>query len=327
MKFLIIGLGSMGKRRVRNLQAIGDHEILGVDLSKEKRNECEEKYKIKTFEQVRDVELNNYDAIIISTPPDHHNEWLEFAIDNKKPVFVEASVILNGLNEIDLKAKEKNILVAPSCTLRFFTPIKMLKNIVESDKYGRFINFSYHLGQYLPDWHPWEKVGDSYTGKKETSGAREMVAFELTWLTDIVGMPESFKGFYGKTMDFGVEIDDTYAISFKFRNAFGNMLIDTTARFGTRTLILNLEKAQILWRWDIKNIRIYEADSKSWQEITFETGKAEKGYNENITEDMYIDEMKSFISAIKGEKDFPNTLMEDIKILEILNNFEKQNNN
>ena len=39
MKFLVIGLGSMGKRRVRNLQALNEKEIVGFDPKIERAKE------------------------------------------------------------------------------------------------------------------------------------------------------------------------------------------------------------------------------------------------------------------------------------------------
>ena len=81
MTFLIIGLGSMGKRRVRNLQVLKAGEIIGLELKEENRKEAEEKYGIKTFDNVDKINLEEIDAVIISTPPDKHNEWIDFAIE------------------------------------------------------------------------------------------------------------------------------------------------------------------------------------------------------------------------------------------------------
>jgi len=42
LAFLQIGLGSMGKRRIRNLFANGEKNVIGFDLSPERRKETEE---------------------------------------------------------------------------------------------------------------------------------------------------------------------------------------------------------------------------------------------------------------------------------------------
>jgi predicted dehydrogenase len=313
----------MGKRRIRNLQALGVVKIIGFDPQLIRCQEVSEKYGIQAFRDMGLVRIDEMDAVIISTPPDHHNEWIDFAIKNGKPAFVEASVILEGLPDLDEQAKMSGTLIVPSSTLHFHPAIKIIREIVAGGEYGRVVNFSYHMGQYLPDWHPWEKVGDSYTGKKETSGAREMVAFDLTWLVEIIGFPRDVVGFYGQTMNFGPEIDDTYAIAIKFANAFATFLVDTTARYYIRHLIMNLENAQIMWRWDKQIVTLYNANTKSWSDIPLPVGKAADGYNPNIFEDMYIDEMRAFIEAVNGKEEFPNSLDKDIEILSILYQVER----
>jgi len=323
-KFLIIGLGSMGKRRIRNLQYLKMKEILGFDPNANKRKEAEEKYNIKIVSNFQKAIKENPDIFIISTPPDKHNEYIKLAIENKKSAFVEASVILEGLEELNNEAKKKNVLIAPSCTFRFHPAIKKIKKIVKEGKYGKITNFTYYLGQYLPDWHPSENIKNFYVGKKETSGAREMVSFELTWIVDILGFPKGIIGFHGKTLKMGVDIDDTYAFALDFGDKFGSMLIDVVSRYAVRSLLLNMERCQITWRWDEDLIRVYDADSKKWNNYFYKKGRASEGYNENIIEDMYIEEMKSFIGALTKRRKFPNSLKDDIKILKLLNKIEEK---
>ena len=326
MKFLQIGLGSMGKRRIRCLKKLGFNDILAFDLSSQRRNEVKEKYGVTIIDSLKGIDFSEIDAMIISTPPDKHDEYIELAIKMKTPAFIEASVVLGKLEELEKAASKAGVLIAPSCTLRYHAGIKKIIEIAKSGKYGKVTNFTYHSGQYLPDWHPYENVKDFYVSNKETGAAREIVPFELAWLVDITGFPVGVKGFNGKTMDVGAEIDDTYVIAMKFKdNIYGMLNIDVVSRYATRNLILNMEKAQILWRWDENNIKLYDANTKNWSTIEYALGAAAEGYNKNIAEDMYVDELNAFIKATKGECKFPNTLAEDIAILKVLEAAEKSN--
>ena len=325
MKALQIGLGSMGKRRIRNLLSVGIKDITGFDKREDRRREAEDKYQINTFAELTADLLSESDILIVSTPPDRHLEYLKLAVKHGKPAFVEASVIKEGLKEVSESAKEANTLIAPSCTFRFHPGVKIVKDIVLSGKYGKLCNFIYVMGQYLPDWHPWEDIKDFYVGKKETSASREMVPFELTWLLDITGYPEEVFAFYSATHNMGVDIDDTYNVNFKFKEFLGTLIVDVVSRFATRSLIMNLEKAQIRWNWEERRIRLYEAENKSWKHFDEPTGKAESEYNKNIIEEMYVDEMSAFVNSAKGIKHFPNTLDEDIGILSILEKAEQTN--
>lgn len=322
MKFLVIGLGSMGKRRIRCLKRLGYGDILGYDLRDDRRREVEERYNMRTISNLDDVVVSESDAIIISTPPDKHNQYIGLAIENKKPAFVEASVILEGLAELNSLAKKQHVLIAPSCTVRFHPAIKDIRNIVASRQYGKATNFSYHSGQYLPDWHPWENVKDFYAGRKETGGCREIVPFELTWIVDVMGMPKKVGGFFGKTTDVGADVDDTYVLSLDFGEAFGNLTVDVTSRYATRGLILNMERGQILWRWDEGVVKLYDGVSQRWINYYYPQGQTVEGYNKNIIEDMYIEETNLFISAIEGKRAFPNSLDDDIEVLKLLYKLE-----
>jgi len=321
MKFLVIGLGSMGKRRVRCLQALGYSEITGFDLRSDRRSESVEKYSIKAIGTISHEEIEQYDAIIISTPPDCHTQYAKMAIDANKPMFIEASVILDEVEEIK-KYNINDTFIAPSCTLRFHPMIKGITEMVKSTKYGKITNFSYHSGQYLPDWHPWENVTDFYVSKRETGGGREIVPFELSWMVGTIGWPVDVKGYFEKTIDFGANIEDSYAIVLKYPSAVGTLIVDVASRYAVRNLVLNLEKAQIQWKWDDECFKLYEVETNQWIEHKQPQVAAADGYNKNIGEGMYVEEVSNFIDGFLGKRAYPNTIDDDIKVLELLNKVE-----
>ena len=288
----------------------------------ERRDQARKRYHVETVERIADVPFDKIGAMIIATPPDKHNQYIKLAIDQGKPAFVEASVILQGLPELNDLAKDNGVLIAPSCTMMFHPALKRIKAIVRSQQYGKVTSFCYYSGQYLPDWHPWENIRDFYVSKKETGGCREIVPFELTWIVDLLGFPTAVTGFYGKTFDFGVDIDDTYVFSMSFGNAYGSIMVDVVSRYALRNLILNMEEAHITWRWDENFIRVYEPANNRWIDCDLPKGVAEQGYSKNINEDMYIDETNSFIDALWGKSTFPNSVDDDIKVLSLLHKFE-----
>ncbi|MDE2223440.1 MAG: Gfo/Idh/MocA family oxidoreductase [Candidatus Omnitrophica bacterium] len=318
MKVLQIGLGSMGKRRIRNMQTLGIRDIIGFDYRDDRRVEAQERYGIVAVDKLTPALLKERDIYIISTPPDKHNECITLALKYCKHAFVEASVISTGLRDFERRAKAQGVRIMPSCTFRFHPAVKRIKNIVDSGEFGKICNFSYHMGQYLPDWHPWESIKSFYVSKRLTSAAREMVPFELTWMVDIMGMPRSVFAFKGRNHDMGVDIDDTYAITLNFKGFQGTLLVDVVSRFATRSFILNLEKAQIRWNWEDGAVKLYDVSRKQWQIFKNPEGRRVKGYNPNIIEDMYVDEMDLFFKALRTRRPFPNTLKEDAAVLGIL---------
>jgi len=212
----------------------------------------------------------------------------------------------------------------------FFHPaIKKIAKIVKNGDLGIISNFLYHSGQYLPDWHTYEDVSEFYVSNKNTGGGREIVLFELTWITLVLGFPKRVVGLYKNTIQIkGAEqIDDTYNLLMDYGNSIFNLSVDVVSRFATRRLTINGAKKQLHWNWDDNMIKIYDPGSGNWNEIKYETTSAQSGYNKNITEQMYVDEMSAFLKAANNESVFPNSLEHDHKVLKILYAVENSDNN
>ena len=322
MKTLVVGLGSMGRRRIRCLQSLGVTSIWGYDTRPDRRDAAVGEYGVETRATLRARDVAAFDTVIVSTPPDQHHRYMGWAIAAGRPCFVEASVIAEPLPALLARARQNNALVAPSCTLRFHPAIRDIKEIVGSARYGKVCNFSYHCGQFLPDWHPWEKVSDYYVSNPATGGAREIVPFELTWLVDVLGWPQRAGGLRMKTMDVGADIDDTYVALLQFERFAGALVVDVVARKAVRRLTLNLERASLFWDWDEGTVRVYEAESRRVIEFQQPEAGAHAGYHQSIGEAMYIDEIRSFLAAAAGTGSFPHSLEDDIRVLELLKSIE-----
>src|SRR5260221_7338585 len=100
MKFLIAGLGSMGKRRIRNLTYLNAGEISGFDPRSDRRDEASSKYGICTFGEFSEAMASKPDALIISTPPDLHMPYMLAAANAGIHFFCEASVVDHGLDNL-----------------------------------------------------------------------------------------------------------------------------------------------------------------------------------------------------------------------------------
>ncbi len=324
MKILIIGLGSMGKRRFRNLKALKEEDIIAFDLREDRRKEVEEKYGIRTFANFEEAMKEKPDVFIISVPPDIHLEYQLYAAKNNIHFFTEASVVKDGLEEVIELLKDKDIVGAASSTLRFHPAVKRIKELVDNDKIGKLCTFTYHSGQYLPDWHPWEKVSDYYVSKKKTGGGREIVPFELNWITWVFGEVASVSAIVGNTLNMGEGIDDVYHALLTFKSGLiAHLLVDVVSRYAYRQFKLLGADGVIEWDWNTKQVGVYNPKNKKWKYYKEDSGVAQEGYNPNIIEEMYIDEMKHFLNSVQKKEQYHYTLEEDYKILELLYKIEE----
>jgi len=323
-KFLQVGLGSMGKRRIRNLlfNGIKAEQIFGFDISADHCHEAEQRYGIKTFSDFKDAVRIKPDAMIISTVPNAHHRYFLYAAKHKINFFVEATTVEKGYDKL-FSLLDDSFVAAPSCTFRYFPAIKIIKKIVRSGRIGKILSFTYHLGQYLPDWHPWEDYRRIYFAQKETGGCREMFVFELIWLLDLLGSKvKKVKGFVKKISDLEMPADDVYSANLLFENnVVGNMMIDVISRWPFRTLRLIGTEGILEWEWLAYQLKIFNVKNKKWKTLKIKKGRKEKGYV--ATEDMYQEEMDHFLKALKREKKYPYSFREDQTILKTLVKLEK----
>lgn len=320
-KFLVIGLGSMGKRRIRCLQALGKHIICGFDTRLDRRTEVAEQYGITCYDDFkRALDQESIGAFIISVPPDMHHHYMKVGVERGIPFFVEASVVDDGMAELIEQLKLKPIVVAPSATLVFHPAIAIIEKLVKSGELGKISNIIHHSGQYLPDWHTYEAVSDFYVSNPATGGGREIVPFELSWFTKIFGFPKRVCGNFRKTISIpGADrIDDTYNVLLDYGDFLASLTVDVVSRHATRRLMINGDQKQLVWDWDENCVRLFNPQKGEWEQISYDMGEAATGYNTNIGEQMYIEEMRNFVDAITGERPFINTLENDYRILQLL---------
>ena len=324
MRFLIVGLGSMGKRRVRNLQFLKAGELAGFDPREDRRREAAEKYGIQTFGDFDEAcSAFKPDALVISTPPDLHVRYAKLALENDRHYFSEASVVDDEMDElIALSREHPQAVAAPSCTLRYHPSIQTIKLLVEGDEFGKPLLFTYQAGQWLPDWHPWEDYRSFYVSRRETGACREIVPFELSWLTWVLGPISVITGMRDKLSTLDADIDDTYQVLLKFRSGLlGHLLVDVIARAPVRSLRLCSEHATIEWDGAKGKVRLFRASTQAWEDIPEPERIQEPGYV--YAENMYIEEMRDFVAACRGEKQWGYSLEDDKRVLNLLSLMEE----
>lgn len=325
MKILVLGLGSMGKRRIRNLQELKINEIVGYDINQDRCKQANELYKIEIAESLDSALNKKPDGVIISTPPDKHKEHALLAIERKIPFFTE----VNTMNPEDMQdiiemCKKNNVNGMPSCNIIFHPSVIKIKEKIKENKIGKILTFNYHSGTYLPDWHPWEKLSDYYVFKKETGGGRDQIMWEFPWIYQILGKPHKISAFTKKKGDFDADIFDVYDLLIEFENGIiGHIMVDVIQRPQSRFCEIIGTNGTIRWEYDNKKVTIYNAENKIWEDYPEKDDY--KGYTVEIPKpgfsikdvglgESYIDEMKCFLKMIKDNTE-PSFTLEDEKIL------------
>lgn len=184
---MVVGLGSMGRRRIRLLKKLRPEICLcGVDRNRERRVKVEEEFALRTYDSIeRALQLEGPEAAVVSTSPLTHASIISECLSRGLHVFTELNLVPDGYQENMALAKEKGLELFLSSTFLYREETRYLIDRVK--KCDQPLSYRYHVGQYLPDWHPWESYKDYFISDVRTNGCRELFAIELPWLCAAFG--------------------------------------------------------------------------------------------------------------------------------------------
>jgi predicted dehydrogenase len=315
----------MGKRRIRNFQQLGIKKIVGFDLNEDRRKEVEKLYDITTISNIKEGLDKKPDCMIISTPPDLHYVYAKMAIKNNIHFFTEVNLNSNDISKIIQEIKHKKIVGVPSSTMLFHPIIKQLSKLINEGVIGSSLTVYHHFGHYLPNWHPWEDYKKFYVSKKETGAAREVVPFELVWMTHLFSDIHSVYGNIDKISSLEANIDDIYQIIIEFSNGIKcTFIVDVISEPAINETRIIGDKGIIFCDHNLGIIKIGKGNK--WKEVKIKTGKIAKGYKGNTPADStYVEEMKSFFDAISKKSKIQHTFNDELKILKVLDSIENSN--
>lgn len=321
---LVVGLGSMGKRRIRLIRQIDSNQtVCGVDARESRRRESEELFGIRTYSNVQDaVSQENPEAGFVCTPPLSHHAVISQLLHNGLHVFTEINLINDGYEENMKLAREKGCVLFLSSTFLYRNDIQYMINRVK----GQRVNYIIHIGQYLPDWHPWESYKHFFVSDKRTNGCREIMAIDFPWILAAFGRVKDVHVRSSKNSDLELDYDDNYILSIEHESGTkGVIIIDLLSRKAVRSALIYSDKLQISWTGVPDSLTEYDIESKTDRIIQTYSEKTEhqKAYAANIIENAYRDEIRTFVGVIAGTDKAQYDFQEDLYTLSLIDRVEK----
>lgn len=326
MNIVVVGLGSMGRRRVRLIKkTYPNFNVVGIDSRLERREQAERELEIETSQSLEET-LKQFkpECAIVSTSPLSHASIIEMCLRYDCNVFTELNLVLDKYeSNMDL-AREKNKVLFLSSTCLYREEIQYIDRIV-NDTVGTK-NYNYHVGQYLPDWHPWETITDFFVGDKKTNGCRELMAIELPWLIKTFGDIVSFEVISCKTTTLPIQYNDTYLLLLEHEGGNRGLLaVDVVSRKAVRNLEIYGENIYLTWDGTPEGLRQFDYINKKEETIRFyDFVDKQEGYASFIIENGYQNELDTFFDLVKGKGKPRYTFQDDFNTLKLIDKIEEK---
>ena len=317
MKYLIAGLGSIGRRHFRNLIALGEKDIVLLRTRKATLPDYElAGYPVETNIQ-RALKKHKPDAVIVANPTALHLDAAIPAAEAGCHILLEKPVS-NSLDRFDIlqqAARESGSKILVGFQFRYHPTLNKARELILANAIGKVLTVHAHWGEYLPQWHPWEDYRQSYAARTDLGGGViRTLTHPLDYLRYLIGEVESLWSFNGHISPLEMDVEDVAEIGLNISNgAIGGVHLNYVQRPPRHTL--EIVGTQGTLRWDnadgVLQLQTFPAPFASYSDDppapVMETFSPPEGFDRN---QLFISQTCHFVETVKGESE-PICRLED----------------
>lgn len=324
MKFLIAGLGSIGRRHFRNLIALGEKDIVLFRTRKATLPDDELAGHPVETDIHEALQKHKLDAVIVANPTSLHLDVAIPAAEAGCHILLEKPVAdsLERLDTLQQAAKKTGSRILVGFQFRYHPTLNKARELIRSNALGKILTVHAHWGEYLPQWHPWEDYRQSYAARADLGGGViRTLTHPLDYLRFLIGEVDSLWSFNGHISVLELDVEDVAEIGLKFSNdAIGGVHLN----YVQRPPVHRLEIVGIngTLRWDntdgLLHFHQMTAPFGSFSDnppapVT-QTFSPPEGFERN---QLFVAQTRHFIETIRGEKEPVCTLEDGIRALEL----------
>ena len=313
MKILIMGLGGIGQRHLRNLRFLrgNDVEIIAYDprsslpvltdqLKVEEGTNLEEKYNLVIFQDIEQALAQKPQIAFICNPTSLHVPAAIRAAREGCALFIEKP-LSHDLEQVDelIDLVDRNGLAAVvGYQMRFHPCLKRLHGLVQEKKVGRILSVRAVVGEYLPGWHTYEDYRQGYAARKDLGGGVILSQIhELDYLYWLFGLPRRVYGLGGHLSRLEIDVEDTAEILMECEldgHLFPVSLHqDYVQNPPSRFCEIIGDAGKIMA--DIRSLKVDGFDGKG-------NHVEASSYESFQRNQLFLDELKCFLDSLQGEK-------------------------
>jgi predicted dehydrogenase len=311
MRILIAGLGSIGRRHLRNLRALGENDIVLYRTHRATLSD-DELAGLPVETDIRRALDRKPDAVIIANPTALHLDVaipaaeMGYAILLEKPI----SHSLERVDKLEEAAKNNNSRILVGFQFRFHPTLQKAAKLLKSGSIGHVLSVRAHWGEYLPHWHPWEDFKQGYAARSDLGGGVILtLSHPLDYMRWLCGDVDALWAFTG-ALNLGLSVEDTAEIGLRFASgAIGSAHVNYNQQPPAHHLEIVGSQGSLQWNNADGILRVYRVETKSW-----ETFSPSEGFERNM---MFFDEIRHFLGVARREEEPLCTLQDGKKALEL----------
>ena len=316
-KFLIAGLGSIGRRHFRNLVALDERDIVFLRTRKASLPDDElEGYPVETDIGAA-LQKHKPDAVIVANPTALHLGVAIPAAEAGCHILLEKPVShsLDGLDTLQKAAEKSASRILVGFQYRYHPTLNKARGLIRGGALGHALTVHAHWGEYLPNWHPWEDYRQSYAARAELGGGViGTLTHPLDYLRYLLGEIDALWSFNGHVSPLELDVEDVAEIGLKFSSGvIGGVHVNYVQRPPVHRLEIVGTDGTLHWDNADGALRFYKmpAPFGSYSDPppapVMETFTLPEGFERN---DLFIAQTRHFLNVVRGTES-PVCTLED----------------
>lgn len=322
MKFLIAGLGSIGRRHFRNLVTLGEKDIILFRTRKATLPDDELAGYPVEMDLAEALKMHKPDAVIVANPTSLHMEVAIPAAQAGCHILLEKPIAdsLARVDELRQAAVQSGSKILVGFQFRYHPTLKKARELLQADAIGKILTVHAHWGEYLPQWHPWEDYRQSYAARADLGGGViRTLTHPLDYLRYLIGEIDSLWSFNGHVSSLELDVEDVAEIGLKFSNgAIGGVHLNYVQRPPRHRLEIVGTEGMLSWDVFLGLLHFHKMSapfgtySDIPSEPIIETFTPPQGFERN---QLFLAQTRHFVEMITGKSEPRCTLADGVQSL------------
>ncbi len=312
MKFLVVGLGGIGQRHLRNLLTVlgQEAEVRAVDpradipvltdkLTVEPGVTLQQKYGLHIYPDLASALEWRPEAVFVCTPTSLHVSTALQAARAGAHLFIEKPLShdLQGVDELLAEVESRRLTAVIGYQMRFHPGLQRLHTLLREARVGRLLSVHAEIGEYLPGWHTYEDYRQMYASRRDLGGGVILSQIhEMDYLYWLFGLPRRVFALGGHLSRLEVDVEDSADILLEFQTEGRPLPVtlheDYLQRPPSRGCKVVGDAGKILLDFPAASLTVYDAEGREAEKTAF----ADFQRNE-----MFLAEIRHFVQALQGQ--------------------------
>ena len=297
MKILIAGLGSIGRRHLRNFQTLNAGECVLLRTRRSTLPDDELAGLLTEHNLAEALQKHKPDIVVVSNPTSLHLDVAIPAAETGCHLLLEKPIsrTMDRVSTLADIVKQQDVKVLVGFQFRFHPGLRHIKQLLDDDAIGPVISVHVHWGEYLPAWHPWEDYRIGYAARSDLGGGVLLtLCHPFDYLRWLIGEVKAVSAMTAQEGGLDIEVEDTANVMLRFANgALGTVHLDYVQRPPTHTLQITGQRGRILWDNADGAVHWYQTGTETW-----ETAEMAPDFDRNT---LFIQEVQHLLNCVENE--------------------------